>query len=203
MLIRQRSNGQRSLDDFARAFFGMDDGSSTPLTYTFDDVVRALDAIEPYDWSGFFHDRLDTVGRKPPVNGLQHGGYDIAYTDQTGPYLDAVDQQRGSTDFTFSLGLWADKDGLIRNVLWNGPAFNANLIEGTRIIAVNGSAYSIDALKTAIKSAHATEAPIDLIIKAGTAYKPVRIDYHDGLRYPHLARITSQPALLDDILAGE
>ena len=38
-IIRQQSGGKRSIDDFARAFFGMRDRDYGELTYTFDDVV--------------------------------------------------------------------------------------------------------------------------------------------------------------------
>ena len=52
-LIRDLSHGKRSLDDFAHDFFGIDNGSVGPVTYTFDDVVKALNAVQPYDWAGF------------------------------------------------------------------------------------------------------------------------------------------------------
>ena len=49
--IRELTRGQRSLDDFARAFFGVEDGRIAPLTYTFEDVVAALAAVAPFDWA--------------------------------------------------------------------------------------------------------------------------------------------------------
>jgi predicted metalloprotease with PDZ domain len=52
-LIRELSHGERSLDDFARRFFGTDDGSLTPVTYAFDDVVSALNDVQSCDWASF------------------------------------------------------------------------------------------------------------------------------------------------------
>src|SRR5690606_28497766 len=49
-LIRERSGGRRSLDDFARAFFGVEDGNWDPAPYTFDDVVTTLDGVQSGDW---------------------------------------------------------------------------------------------------------------------------------------------------------
>ncbi|HZD49188.1 MAG TPA: peptidase M61, partial [Silvibacterium sp.] len=50
--IRELSNGQKSLDDFAKLFFGIDNGSYITVTYTLDDIVKALNAVQPYDWAG-------------------------------------------------------------------------------------------------------------------------------------------------------
>src|SRR6185437_9005942 len=51
--LRELSHGRRSLDDFARRFYGMDADSIVTRTYTFADVVQALDAVQPYDWAAF------------------------------------------------------------------------------------------------------------------------------------------------------
>ena len=87
--------------------------------------------------------------------------------------------------------------------LWDSPAFKAKLTESTQILAVNGAAYSPDVLKDAIRSAKDTKLPIELIVKTGDRYRVVALDYHDGLRYPHLERDESVPARLDDIWAAK
>ncbi len=201
-LIRDRSQGRRSLDDFARAFFGVHDGSVTPVTYVFEDVVKALNAVEPYDWASFLRERLDAVGKPAPLEGLRRGGYKLVYTDTPGDYQKAMDGQRKRTSLYFSIGIdIADKDGAIRTVRWDSPAFKAKLTEGTQILAVDGAAYSADLLRAAIKAAKTTTAPIELIVKTGDRFRVVRLDYHDGLRYPHLERDPAQPARLDNILS--
>jgi hypothetical protein len=68
-------------------------------------------------------------------------------------------------------------------------------------VAINGAAYSSDVLKDAIRSAKTTKQPIELIVKNGDRFRVLHLDYHDGLRYPHLEREPSVPARLDDILA--
>jgi predicted metalloprotease with PDZ domain len=201
-LIRERSQGKRSLDDFARRFFGINDGSYTTVTYTFDDVVKALEALEPYDWRGFLRERLDGVGRPAPLAGLKRGGYRLAYTDKPGELAESADGQRKRVSLGYSLGVVVDaKDGTLLYVAWDSPAFKAGLAEDVKLVAVNGEAWSGDALKDAIKAAQGSKQPIELIIKAGERYRVVSIDYHDGLRYPHLVREDGTPALLDAILA--
>lgn len=56
--IRGLSGGRKSLDDFARLFFGMDNGSFVTRTYDFDDLVAALNSVQPYDWAGFLRERV-------------------------------------------------------------------------------------------------------------------------------------------------
>ena len=201
-LIRERSQGKRSLDDFARAFFGVDNGSVTPVTYVFEDVVKALNDVEPHDWAAFLRERLDAVDKPAPLDGLRRGGYRLVYTETPGDYQKAIDGQRKRASLYFSIGVdIADKDGSIKTVRWDSPAFNAKLTEGTQILAVDGAAYSADLLRAAIKAAKSTTAPIELIVKNGDRFRVVSLDYHDGLRYPHLERDPAQPARLDDILA--
>ena len=205
-LIRQRSNGKRSLDDFAKAFFGIDNGSYTIVTYTFDDIVKALNAIEPYDWASFLRERLDSVGRPAPLEGLRRGGYRLIYTDKPSDFEKARDEQRKRVSLLYSIGLVLDdKDtkGQIREVLWNGPAFKAKLTEGGQILSVNGVAYEEDVLKDAIRLAQTGSAPIELIVKTGDRYSVAHVDYHGGLRYPHLERDPSSPARQDVIQAAK
>ncbi len=200
-LIRELSGGKKSLDDFARAFFGVNNGSFVVRTYDFDEVVATLNKVQPYDWATFLKTRLEGHGPGAPLDGLKRGGYRLVYTDQTTEYGRAVEMGRKYTDLTYSLGMMVGRDGAISEVLWEGPAFKAGLTSGGQIIAVNGVAYDSDTLKGAVRAAKGTAEPIELIVKVADRYKVVRIDYHDGLRYPHLERDPSVPARLDDILA--
>ncbi|MDR3510109.1 MAG: peptidase M61 [Caulobacteraceae bacterium] len=202
-LIRQLSGGRRSLDDFARGFFGVHDGSLVTDTYTFDEVVAALNAVQPYDWAGFLRQRLEGHGPGAPLDGLARGGYRLVYTDVETDFMKSAEGFRGGTDLLFSIGANVGKDGVLGQVLWDGPAFKAGLTEGTQIVAVNGDAYDPDGLKDAIKAARTSAAPIALLVKDKNQYRTVTVDYHDGLRYPHLERIADQPARLDDILAAK
>jgi predicted metalloprotease with PDZ domain len=203
-LIRERSAGKRSLDDFARAFFGINDGSTVTVTYTFDDVVKALHAVEPYDWAAFLRERLDSIGKPVPLDGLRRGGYRLIYTDTPTDFQKNADEQTNRVDFLFSLGVVIDdkdQQGTIMQVMWDSPAFKAKLTEGTQILAVNGFGYSKEVLADAIRSAHAAgSAPIELIVKTRDLYRVASVDYHDGLRYPRLERDASSAALLDEVL---
>ena len=200
-LIRQLSGGKRSLDDFAKAFFGVENGSHGVDTYRFEDVVAALNAVQPYDWSGFLKQRLEGHGPGAPLDGLARGGYRLVYTAEETEYLRSAETLRKVTDLSFSIGLTLGRDGGVQQVQWDGPAFKAGLTEGAQIIAVNGRTFDAEDLKDAIREAVAGAAPISLLIKAKDTYRTVTIDYHGGLRYPRLERIPGAAARLDDILA--
>jgi predicted metalloprotease with PDZ domain len=205
-LIREHSSGRRSLDDLARAFFGMNDGSFVTLTYTFNDLVKALNAVEPFDWAAFLRERLDSVNHSAPLGGLTRGGYRLVYNDTESEYQKTTEEHSHQLDLLHSIGLRiGEKDGgdsaNIAEVLWGGPAYQAKLTLGGQILAVNGVAYSPDVLKDAIRSARSTNVPIELIVKNGATFTVAHVDYHGGPRYSHLERDSSQPARLDEILS--
>jgi predicted metalloprotease with PDZ domain len=204
-LIRERSAGKRSLDDFAAHFFGVNDGSFVPLTYTFEDLVKALNVVEPYDWAGFLRQRLDGVARPAPLDGLARGGYRVIYTDKQNEYEKGRETERKVTTLRYSIGIDIDEEdgaeGTIINVMRGSPAFEAAITEGMQIIAINGETYSADLLKRTITAATTRPGPIELILKLKNRYCVAHVDYHGGLRYPHLERDATATPLLDAILA--
>ena len=199
-LIRERSNGQRSLDDFAKQFFGVDDGSYGELTYTFTDVVAALNRVQPYDWATFLRQRLDAVNADAPTAGVARGGYRVVFTDTPSDLYKSGDERAKVTSLTYSVGLVLEKDRKIKEVLWNSPAFKAGLSPSTQIVAVNDVAFDPDRFKEVIKAAQHSTTATSLIVREGDRFRTVALDYHGGLRYPHLERDADRPALLDAIL---
>ena len=198
-LIRQRTGGRKSLDDFARGFFGVRDGSWVAFTYTFDDLVAGLNDVLPYDWARFLRARADAVGDLPRLDGIERGGYRLVYTDQQSPAAYDAEQRRGTADLRFSLGMTVDKDGAITDVVWDGPAFQAGLGAGAKILAVDGTPFTAAALKAAVTSAR-DGGKLHLLVSRGAAEQALDVSWSGGLRYPHLQRIPGAPALLDDIL---
>ena len=196
-LIRERSKGKRSLDDFARAFFGMRDRDWGELTYNFDDVVAALDKVEPYDWATFLHRRIDAVAPQAPLDGITRGGYKLVYTEEPGSWLRSRDKARRAMDLSYSIGLAVGRDGVVSRVMWDSPAFAAGITIGTKILAIDGQAYSDDDLKQAVKDATA-DRPINLLLQQGNYFRTVAIAWSGGLRYPHLEKIDPRaPSTLD------
>ena len=199
-LIRKLSRNRRSLDDFAKAFFGIGGTSHTPVGYTFDDIVDALNLVQPYDWEAFLRSHLDRTGGKAPLDGLMRGGYELIYTKEPSAFLSEWEAAAEQNDLMFSLGVRLKTDGTVLHVLWDGPAFAEGVSVGDKLIAVDGTAYSIDGLRHAILAAKDGESAIDVILQNGDQFRTVAIAYHDGLRYPQLIR-KDPKASLDQILA--
>jgi len=203
-LIRERTHNSRSLDTFAHNFFGVHDGDWTPLTYTFEDVVAALNQVTPYDWASFLRSRLDNTSEHAPLDGLTRSGYRLAYSDTRSDIQKTNEGQAEASFFQYSLGMNVANDGTISNVMWDGVAFNQGLSRGSKIIAVNGIPYDGDVLRRAVTDAHTNpHQNIELIVQGapGGRYRTITLDYHDGLRYAHLERIPGTPDRLTSILA--
>ncbi len=195
MLIREQSGGRRSLDDFARAFFGPSPKraptETTPLTYTFDDIVAELNRVQPYDWAAFLRTRLDTHKNDTLLNGLTRAGWRLAWREKPTEYYKNVmgGYRRKADDFFYSLGFDVAKEGKLKNLRWGSPAFDAGLDDAAQLLAVNNRAYTPERLGEAITSAKTNNAPIQLLVKEGESFRTVSIAYSGGLRYPTLERI--------------
>ena len=198
--LRELTHERRSLDDFARAFFGVDDGSWKVKPYTFDDVVAALNSIAAYDWAKFLHDRVDA--NAPPMDGLAASGWKLVYTDKPSDYQKTSEADAKSIDYSTSIGITVStKDSKISDVRWNGPAFNAGITTSTTLIAVNGREFTPEKLREAV-AATSKGTPVELLVRNGEIYRTYRLVYAEGLRYPHLERIAGTTDRLSAILAA-
>ena len=206
--IRALSHDKRTLDDFAQRFFGKDDGSYVTRTYTFDDVVAGLNAVQPWNWAKFLHGWMDGVGDEVPLlSGIAQSGWKLVYTDTPSRYQAAVENVGKSefslsgVDETFSVGLFIDHGGSIMDVLWQGPAFKAGLAPGMKLQAVDGHAYTPRILRDAIARAQKDRQPIDIRAEIDGVSSTYAVHYDGGLKYPHLVRVPGTPDYLSEILA--
>ncbi|MBN8484698.1 MAG: M61 family metallopeptidase [Sphingomonadales bacterium] len=200
-IIRRETGGKRSIDDFAKLFFGMNDGDYGQLTYELDEIITKLNAVAPYDWAGLIEKRINTPGQPAPVMGIELGGYRLAWRDEPNPFEKARMADAKQLTLTFSIGLNLDKDGKVLSTQWDSPAFNAGIVPGSKIVAINGNAYDGDGMKAAITAAK-DGAPLELLIQRGSRYQTVALDYRGGLRWPWLERAApgTAPTGLDRLL---
>ena len=202
-LIRQLSKGAKSLDDFCRAFHGGPGGTPALKTYTFEDVVAGLNGIQPYDWAGYFHDRLETASPHAPLGGIEKGGWKLVYTAEPSRWTKAEDEYRKQMDLKYSLGLRVKEDGAILDVIYDGPAHKAGITSSTKLIAVNGREFNTTVLREAVAATATKQEAIELLIKNGEFYQTYRIDYHGGARHPHLVRDGTSPDVLTQVIAAK
>ena len=205
ILIRQQSHGKKSLDDFCRRFFGPPDSDPKVVPYTLDDVIAALNAIQPYDWRNFFNARVYEINPHPPIGGIEHGGWQLTFNDEENAVIRVRETVDDTLDLSFSLGVEVqtgsgEENGRLADVIPGMPAAEAGLAPGMRLLSVNGRGFTPGALHEAIAEAKGTNKLIVITADNGGFVLTYNVQYHGGERYPHLVRNTAQPDLLSDTL---
>lgn len=201
MRLRELTGGRRSLDDFARAFFGMRDGDWGTLTYDFDEVVRTLNAVAADDWAAFLRSRVDRPQPRAPLDWIARGGYRLVYSDKPSNFWRIEERRRKTADFSYSLGVMIDTgDRSVDQVIWDSPAFAAGITNSDTIVALDGEAFDSVRLTDRIGSAVSTRKPIELLLRRGDRFRTVSIAYFGGNRYPRLERVGANPTWLDLLL---
>ncbi len=201
-IIRQGTDGKKGLDDFAKAFFGKTDGDWGVLTYDFDEVVQTLNGVFPYDWATFLDTRLRQPGQPAPVRGLNMAGYELVWKDKPNPYAKGREDNRKYVDLFYSLGVNLNSSGTVTSTRWDGPAFNAGIVNGAEIVAVNGEEFSAEMIRDAVTAAKDSDAPIELLVKRGERYDTLPVAYHEGLRYPWIEPTDDGEQGLDRLMAA-
>ncbi len=199
-IIRQQSQGQHSLNDFCRRFHGGESGAPKVVTYTFDDVVRTLNEVAPYDWAALLRERVAATSSHAPLGGIERGGWRLVYNDKPNLFTQAEEKLAKFTDFSYSLGFFVGEDGKLGDVILGSPAYQSGLGAGMKLVVVNGRKWSPSGLHAALKAARGSDLPIELLIENAQFFKTYYVAYHDGEKNPHLERVSEQPDILGDIL---
>ncbi len=199
-IIRERSHGARSLDTFLHRF--TEPAVTGPIveTYTRAQVESLLNGVEAYDWHGFFQRYVYELAPHPPADELARAGWRLEYTAKANPF---VTGHHGEDDVVgwYAYGTNLSSEGTVRDVRQGSAAWRAGLAPGMRVLAVNGQQFSPDVLQYAIERAQHSSSPIILIVTQDGWYQTLSLDYHDGIRYPHLVRIAGTPDMLAAIAA--
>src|ERR1041385_2057143 len=200
VLIRTRSAGKLSLNDFCRRFHGGQDTAPLVKPYTFDDIVNTLNEVTPYDWRAFLNERLNQVAPQSTLETINQGGWRLVYNDKPNTMVRLADHSRKSIDVSYSIGALLKDDGTVLDVNPSLSAFKAGLAPGMKIDAVNGRAWSTDVLREAIAAAKNNTTSIQLVIENGSFTQTIQLNYHGGERYPHLERDPSKPDIISEII---
>ena len=198
-LIRSSSHGARSLDDFCRLFYGPPSTHPKVVPYDFDAIVNALNAVQPYDWRGFWTKRLNRVRAEAPLEGLTASGWRLGFAKEP------TDEQKGAealskaVNLRYSLGFRLKDDGaVIEDVMPGSPADQAGVVPDSSLIAINGRKYSKEVLDEALEADPASRK-FALLLESDEVYGTVELHYSGGARYPRLERLET-PDLLTSIL---
>ncbi len=199
-LIREKTAGKKSLDDFCKAFYGGPSGPPEVKPYSFDDLVKTLNEVVPHDWKGFLMQRLTTTSPEPPLEGLARSGWKLVYKDNAGDLFRAREGEDKTTDLSVSLGLRIKEDGRVADVVPGKPADRAGIGPGMKLLAVNGRRWSADRLREALTAARQNKSRVELLLENADFFHTFALDYAEGEKYPHLEREAKKPDLLGAIL---
>jgi len=201
-LIRQLTDDKKSLTDFLQIFL-VKGGNTGQLivTYNRQELIDDLNQVVKYDWAKFLHDRVDLINPRADLEGITRGGYKLVYQDHPSDTerMAGGGRRAAGPNVWYSLGLRISAEGVISDVRWGGPADQAKLAPGQRLVAINGRTFTADRMREAIEEAKTSKEPIHFLMLTEDYIKPVDIDYHDGQRYPVLVRDNSQKDYLDEI----
>ena len=198
--LRQLTHGQKSLDDFCRSFHGGQSGPAMVVPYGFEDVVRTLNDVAPYDWASLLKERTTTSAPHAPLEGIGIAGWKLVYTDKPNLFIQAAERERKSLNAYYSLGFGITENGVFEDAIPGTPAYEAGIGPGMKLVAVNGRRWSKQVLRDALAAAKNNANPIELLIENHDFFKTYSINYHEGEKYPHLER-TNGEDLLSKIIA--
>jgi predicted metalloprotease with PDZ domain len=200
-IIRQQSHGRKSLDDFAKAFLGVRNTPPMVIPYHRADVVAALNGVTPYNWEGFFHDRLDVVTATSPRGGITRGGYRLIYNDQPSKWITYSETRGKNINMAYSLGMTVGEDGKVNDIAEGSPAARAGIGYGMTVVSMGGRMFNRDSADGALRATVHDRGSMQVITEDQGNYVIRNVDYHGGPRYPHLVRVAGTPDLLMPIAA--
>jgi predicted metalloprotease with PDZ domain len=195
-IIHRESKGEKTIDDFCHLFHGGANNGPEVKPYTFDQLVATLNTIAPFDWATFLRTRLDSTTPESPTGGIENAGWKLAYSGEPAK----LSGRRGNQADIYSVGLQLGADGSVNDSIYGGPAFEAGVVSGMKVIGVNGRIYTHDLLEDAIKGSKDSSQSITLLVVNDDYINTATIKYHGGLRYPHLLRDDAKPDYLDELI---
>jgi len=172
-------------------------------TYTFDDIVSALNQVVAYDWRGFWTERLTNHGPGAPLGGIEGSGWKLEYKDTPTDFFRNSERDAGVVSEVYTFGLRLRDDGTVLDTIEGMMAAKSGIGPGMRIVAVNGRRFSADVLHEAIKAAKDASDPFELLVENTDYFRTVKLDYHGGEKYPYLVRNEAKPDLLGEIIKAK
>ena len=198
-LIREKTKGERSLDDFCRAFHGGKDGPPEVKPYDFDEIAKTLNGVVAHDWKEFFEKRVMQAGAPAPIEGVTRGGWKLSYstTRTDGQYYAESDTRQ--IDLCSSIGMILKDDGTVVDVIPLKAADKAGVAAGMKLLAVNGRRWTTEGLRSAVAATKEGKG-LDMLFENADFYETLKIKYAEGEKYPKLEQLSKTRDLLGDIL---
>jgi predicted metalloprotease with PDZ domain len=205
-LIREKTGGAKSLDDFCRKFFATARATDLNVTdpavkpYELKEVIGILKELTNEDWDKFFADRITKPRPALSLDFLTTTlGYRLQFNPKPSEYFIEREKERKGVNATDSIGLSAADDGKIGSVIPGSAADKAGLASAMILSGVNGRKFSGQRLKDGIADS-VSAGKIDLLVLDGDTFRNVTLPYADGPKYLELIRTKDHLDTLTTIL---
>jgi predicted metalloprotease with PDZ domain len=201
-LLREKSGGAKSLDDFCKRFHGGQSGGPVVRPYGLEEVIKILGELVPYDWRAHLQLRVQGLAAEPPLEGLARAGWKLGYRKDPSPFFKAREKVNKAIDLRPSLGLLLDDKGQITDVVPGTPADKAGLGPSMKVVAIDGRKFTSERLHGAIEAHEASaggRTNLDLLVENADSYAVHSVAWTEGPRYPRLERIEGKADLLGEI----
>ena len=199
-IIRERTKGKKSLDDFCRKFLGDGPTTAKVIPYELPEIVKDLQELADFEWEAFLLKRVAQPLEQLPLEVVSRCGYKIQYSSRV-PEEQMGRQNRGggAVSAQDSIGLSFGGDGTITEIVAGGIGDRAGFAHGMKVIGVNKKTFSrqrfLDALAQSVKV-----KKIEFLLVEGEDFRTVVLEYSGGPRYLELVRDPAKPDLLAEIL---
>lgn len=195
-IIRAKTNGRASLDDFTRRFHGGNSGKVEVKPYTYDELIAELNAVAPFDWRRHFDERLSSVSPRAPIAGITSHGWKLVFDETPNEAIQSAEKRYKMLNLVYSLGVTLAEDGTVRDAFLGQPAANAGIGPGMKITAVNGRRYTREVMTKALRE----KGALELLVESNGHFRTHAVDYRGGVRYPHLVRDETAKDTLGEVV---
>ncbi len=199
VLIRQKSNGKLSLNDFMRKFHGGQNTGPMIKPYDFNEIVTTLNSVVPYDWREFFDTRVYKIQKSAPLGGITNGGWKLIYNDTPNFQKQLYESMYDFVDLSYSIGISVNSGGEITDINPDLTAAKAGIVPGMKITKINGADFESENLHKAV-AATKNNAPLEFETEFSGVTATYKINYNSGERFPHLERDATKTDYLSEIV---
>jgi predicted metalloprotease with PDZ domain len=200
VLIRQLSKEKKSLNDFCRSFEGGPGGAPALKPYTFDDVVSALNSVQPYDWAAFLRERVNSVAPHAPLGGIENGGYKLIFNSTRSELFRYFEDDKRVSDMTYSIGMVVKDDGTVQDVALGGLAQKAGIAPTDKLVAIDNRQFTATLLRETVQATASNTKVIEFLVKSGEYYSVHKVEYQGGEKFPHLVRDPDKTDVINEIV---
>ena len=203
-LLREKSDGKVSIDDFCQAFFTSDQKGASPNDYNLEDIVATLDKLVSYNWKRLIRRQVYLPRTELAMDGIVRAGYQIGWSHSKPEFIRTREKVLGRVQAVNSLGIEVQTRGKILRVVPGSVADKARLREQADIVAVNRRTFSVDVLNQELAAADASnkDEMIELIVRDGQWFAIHELKLREGPRHAILEKRDDSNDLLSEIFLG-